>query len=209
MNNNQNGIKCGHCGQRHPTVADVRACGFDQQVAALTSVADKASEPQKQFISDLLDQRVEPDWTTLRWDSAPDVENISKREASLIIDVLKKQPRKPGVGGHNVPKDIPDGRYAFLHERLKKIVFYRVSTGGDERRWVSKVLGAPGDFRYERITPAEATNAIKAIEASGPGFASQLFGKAVGACGVCGSPLTDPESIALGIGPVCAKKYDW
>ena len=32
------------------------------------------------------------------------------------------------------------------------------------------------------------------------------YGHATGVCGVCGRALSDPESVALGIGPVCAGK---
>lgn len=33
------------------------------------------------------------------------------------------------------------------------------------------------------------------------------YAKETGKCGVCNTTLTDPKSIAAGIGPVCAKKY--
>lgn len=33
------------------------------------------------------------------------------------------------------------------------------------------------------------------------------YGKATGTCGICSKTLTDPKSIAAGIGPVCAKKF--
>lgn len=36
--------------------------------------------------------------------------------------------------------------------------------------------------------------------------ASVAYGKLVGVCGVCGRPLEDEESVAAGIGPVCASK---
>jgi hypothetical protein len=35
------------------------------------------------------------------------------------------------------------------------------------------------------------------------------YAKATGKCGVCHTKLTDPKSIAAGIGPVCAKKYGY
>lgn len=37
--------------------------------------------------------------------------------------------------------------------------------------------------------------------------ASKLYGTKIGACGVCGRTLTDPESRAAGIGPICAAKF--
>lgn len=33
------------------------------------------------------------------------------------------------------------------------------------------------------------------------------YGKTYGKCGICHKTLTDPASIAAGIGPVCAKKF--
>lgn len=33
------------------------------------------------------------------------------------------------------------------------------------------------------------------------------FGRTTGFCGCCGKTLTDPESVRLGIGPICQKRY--
>src|SRR5262245_49146549 len=79
--NNDNGIKCGHCGGRHETITAVKACGFaaapdDAAVdnfiegndfgaawAAMGSPAVKmVTEPQAKFINDLMDKRQEPNW---------------------------------------------------------------------------------------------------------------------------------------------------
>ena len=43
--------------------------------------------------------------------------------------------------------------------------------------------------------------------AADPKGSAIAFGKATGTCGVCSKTLTNPESIAAGIGPWCAKKY--
>jgi hypothetical protein len=195
-------IKCGHCGGYHATVDEVKAC------ASATNVA--VSEPpiterQVSYLTDLVRTRVIPDDMALI--KEVDITGLTKRHASTAIEILSKQPK--AQQGMVIPETIPDGRYAYKHEALNKIVFYRVVTSRDgTHRRVQKVLGSPGDFRYVNVQPGEASNFIDAIK-DDPGFASQLFGHAVGACGICGSPLTDPESIRLGIGPICAKKYDW
>lgn len=44
------------------------------------------------------------------------------------------------------------------------------------------------------------------IEAN-PKGCSISFGKATGKCGVCHTKLTNPVSIAAGIGPICAKSF--
>ena len=198
-----NGIKCGHCGDRHASVDEVKACMMERATAA--AVIEQITERQLSYLTDLVKSRVIPDELALIKDA--NLSALDKKSASKAIDILSKQPKRQQ--GMTIPETIPDGRYAYLHEELGKIVFYRVVTSRDGfSRRVQKVLGSPGDFRYINVTGTEAANAIKAIEPD-PGLASQLFGHAVGACGVCGSPLTDPESIRLGIGPICAKKYDW
>jgi hypothetical protein len=59
----------------------------------------------------------------------------------------------------------------------------------------------PGD-RYKGGHEAELR--IIAGDAKG---ASIAFGKLTGVCGVCGRHLENPESVAAGIGPICAGKF--
>lgn len=49
---------------------------------------------------------------------------------------------------------------------------------------------------------AEALNSAEKAKAACIAYAKQT-----GKCGVCNTKLTDPKSIAAGIGPICAKKY--
>jgi Family of unknown function (DUF6011) len=196
-------IRCGHCGDYHATVAEVRTCAATSTRTAV--VAMTITEKQVTYLHDLMSKKQWPSEVPVIKDS--DIETMPKAVASQLIGILINQPNKPQ--GMAIPESIPDGRYAYLSDEYGKIVFYRVVTGRDGvTRRVQKVLGSPGDFRYANVTGTEADKFIQAIVGD-PGFASQLFGTAVGACGVCGSPLTDPESIRLGIGPICAKKYDW
>jgi hypothetical protein len=136
--------------------------------------------------------------------------------ASKWIDSLKRMPPKPkpkDQGKWAVPDAIPDGRYAVYRKPIKAWLFFRVVTKEDRRdglsyRVVQRLHGAPGDFRYSRVTTDEWQLAVNEI-GKDPGLHSTLFGLKVGACGICGSPLTDPTSIAMGIGPICARKYGW
>ncbi len=45
--------------------------------------------------------------------------------------------------------------------------------------------------------------------AADPKQAAIAYGKQYGTCACCGRDLTDPASVALGIGPVCASKWGW
>jgi len=57
-----------------------------------------------------------------------------------------------------------------------------------------------GSFEYApgTIRSLSASDRVTADEAA-------LLGQALGICIVCGATLTDPESVARGIGPVCIK----
>lgn len=42
-----------------------------------------------------------------------------------------------------------------------------------------------------------------------PRAAAIAYGRETGSCSCCGRELSNPESIALGIGPICARKFGW
>lgn len=68
--------------------------------------------------------------------------------------------------------------------------------------------GARGFARRMRaagVEPATIKAALDEIERD-PLAAIKAHGIATGSCGCCGRELTDPDSIALGIGPICADK---
>ena len=63
------------------------------------------------------------------------------------------------------------------------------------------------DLRY--YDNAEVTRLSQKIEAAmeNPVEAAIQYGRSTGTCSCCGRTLTDPESVAAGIGPVCASKF--
>lgn len=56
-------------------------------------------------------------------------------------------------------------------------------------------------------TPADVTSIQEA--AADPKEAALKFGKETGTCAICGAELTNPESIARSIGPICLGKFGW
>lgn len=70
--------------------------------------------------------------------------------------------------------------------------------------YLGKVQGGKfkRSFDCDAVTEAE----IVAV-ASDPKGAAIRYGREFGQCSCCGRELSDPESIELGIGPVCAAKY--
>lgn len=63
-----------------------------------------------------------------------------------------------------------------------------------------------GRFHASRECPAELTPAVVAA-ASSPAEAAVAAGRALGVCACCGRELSDPDSIARGIGPICAERF--
>lgn len=180
-----------------------------------------ASDNQVEYIMDLLKRRVWPHSHTEQ-----DLRAMERRQASKLIDALKQAPLKqapltPGTAKDSLEryKDVPAGRYAVLktHPMVDgrdddDWTFVQVDKPKDGR-WVGYIFvkllyGAPGDFQKVRASKSQAADLLAKI-AKDPAKASADFGKHVGQCGVCRSPLTNEESRAYGIGPICRGKMGW
>lgn len=70
--------------------------------------------------------------------------------------------------------------------------------------YLGKVMN--GRLFTSRECTTEASERIVAV-ASDPAQAAIAYGKKFGACSICGRALTDADSIARGIGPICADNY--
>lgn len=75
----------------------------------------------------------------------------------------------------------------------------------DDRAWYGRVE-RDGSFRAGRNVPAWVLGALEAI-AEDPEGACRTSGQRFGRCSCCGRELTNAESIALGIGPICREKW--
>jgi len=64
---------------------------------------------------------------------------------------------------------------------------------------------ANGRFHASRDCGDRASDVIKV--AADPAASAVAYGKLTGACSCCGRELTDPESVARGIGPICADRF--
>lgn len=99
---------------------------------------------------------------------------------------------------------VPAGRYALVNES-RGIEFYRVDKPS-EGKWAGKtfVKRQAGDDFYT-MSRSHQQDALRAI-AGDPKAAMLRYGIELGRCGHCGRTLTNDESRALGIGPVCREK---
>lgn len=91
------------------------------------------------------------------------------------------------------------GMYRLPDGNLAKVVVAKTSGKPYAKRLVVLQGESKGTFEYEAGLIRRLSNAdrLSVDEAA-------AFGHKYGMCCVCGATLTDPKSIAAGIGPVCA-----
>jgi hypothetical protein len=101
---------------------------------------------------------------------------------------------------------VPAGHYAIGPEGDTK--FYRVQYGKAGGKWEGFLfidVQASDDYHPVKDTAVKGA-IIDAIKKQGILASTQRYGHELGVCGVCHKTLTDPQSIADGIGPVCQSK---
>jgi hypothetical protein len=147
----------------------------------------KATERQVEFLADLLNERAH-DLGEL------DPAELSAARASELITELMAAPRAK-VAAHG----IREGRYAYTTDGGATADHYRVRRDGKIVVWT-----AGGEWPYN----GKLNEGLEWIKAH-PREAAELFGRLTESCGRCGRDLSDDESRARGLGPVCAGKSDW
>ena len=106
----------------------------------------------------------------------------------------------------HTPYPIPDVGYYAVSVPVNGVMtmrFYRVTK---RRNSTTRTFLRKSSDRLVTIDPVERQMAAAIILAA-PKLAMEAYGKLIGRCGCCGRQLTDPDSIALGIGPECIKRY--
>lgn len=143
-----------------------------------------ATERQVEFLANLL---VERDHDRGDLDPA----SLTAAAASDLISALMAAPRAK-VAAHG----IAEGRYAYSPDGGTTADHYRVTRTGRIVVWT-----AGGEWPYNGALNA-GLEWIKANQRE----AASLFGRLTESCGRCGRPLSDDDSRARGLGPVCAGK---
>lgn len=185
-----------------------------------------ATERQVDYIGDLIDTRDllaspkifdavnamdEEEFKAYKERLKEQAKGLTRAKASQWIDKLKDLP-KVGTGGERDVKvqdwpNVPAGRYAVEHEGTLK--FYRVDRP-TEGRWAGYTfLNVQASDETYSIKNVDTKREVLGLIAEDPKGAAQRYGHELGKCGICGRTLTNEESRALGIGPVCAGKHGW
>lgn len=136
---------------------------------------------------------------------------VTVREASEVIDWLmqsvRRDPRPEDAEVRKAEAVTPAGRYAVEVEGILR--FYRVDKP-TEGRWAGYTFlnrQASDDFFPVRDR-TEKVKVLGLIDAD-PRAAAIRYGLELGVCSLCGRVLTDPDSRAAGVGPICAARVGW
>lgn len=145
--------------------------------------ANLASPSQVSLINNLMTERGQ-DVSSLT------PENLTKIQASVLIDTLRKIP----VPASAAPVKLEPGMYKVGDE------VFKVQQSRQSGNLYAKRLEAHG-FEY-------AAGAIRKIKPEHRMTLDEAkaYGRETGVCCNCGAELTDPKSIEAGIGPICASR---
>lgn len=170
---------------------------FEEQVA---SRAHQASPKQLAFIDRLLAERDLSDarpWVGPFVDHYRDGATIDRRQASSLIDVLLEAPR---LTTHAAPpsarattEPLAPGMY-MVGDRIFKLQQSQTGHLYGKELVDGRFTYAPGLLREVHADDRMTLEQAKA------------YGQNTGVCCCCGRLLTDPSSVAAGIGPVCASR---
>lgn len=136
---------------------------------------------------------------------------LSKRDCSGLIERLLAMPKaaKPvGTPATDSP-DVPEGYYAVDSATGNNdLDFYKVDCPQDGK-WAGRVFvkRVIGGHPETPVRGTEAKAALGRIAAAGWQAAAERYGQEIGRCGKCNRTLTDEESRAHGIGPVCRQGW--
>lgn len=174
-------------------ISKLMECPEKKGVAA--PVAEKASEKQVAFLTNLLAERTFPDADSI------DPSTIGKRDASQLINRLMSAPKKPVV---TAPASVsaPESTVSLegMHMYQERIFKVQKAVHGSGNLYAKELVN--GSFVY-------APGAIRSLSADTKMTLEQAkeYGVLYGVCCVCAKTLTDEKSIEAGVGPVCAKKF--
>ena len=195
--------------------------GEDAQAAAVLNKMEgratngptwPATDNQINYVMGLQKERVLPNGYTVK--TEVEFRGMERDEVSAAITMMRDLPRKQGKAGGNW--SMPAGRYAleFPGDDAKetRVRFFQIDKP-TEGRWkgytfIHELIGAPGDYRKQDMSKDNRDRMLRLIDAN-PNEAMTRFGIETMTCGKCHSPLTNEESRARGIGPVCIKKIGW
>lgn len=138
----------------------------------------------------------------------------TQAEVSRQIDKALTKPRRSSPTGHVFPESVPNGKFAIRTAALttaysdNEYAFFEVRKTAKSRA-IRRLHGAPGAFFRSVLSPAARTEVLEYL--SDPDRvleAGKTFTREYSRCYRCGAELTDDQSRADSLGPVCKKQMD-
>lgn len=171
-----------------------------KQIALITSLLaerDLAAETRPKFVA-RLDQLTK---------LPSEIDNLDIAQASKLIEYLFGMPTKPVAPETDEFASVPAGSYAVtVNGELWFVQVDRPTEG----KWAGRVfVKRQNGSDMTRLYPNVQRKVLNNIAVQGPATCSAEYGHKLGHCGVCGRELTNEESRAYGIGPVCREKNGW
>lgn len=142
-----------------------------------------------------------------------DTDGRTRREVSAMIETAKRnnglvQAELESLGWEDVPTMRPANGRTYVATGMYQVgdrIFKVLPSRNSDRHYAKELTGEPGDGYSFTYCPG-AMGLIREEHKMTPEQAAE-FGRLTGSCCCCGRLLTDPQSIADGIGPVCKGKY--
>ena len=100
----------------------------------------------------------------------------------------------------------PDGSKIKVRVRKSRASAKKIHISADGEYCGTLIDDAEGRVNIKHYAPAGLLDFLQELAADPETFAQQ-YGQETGECGMCGRTLTDPESIARGIGPICMERF--
>lgn len=186
---------------RQPSFAPPVRTASPKQVELILSLLDErdlAAETRPKFKARLAELSTSPNA----------VLDLDRQAASNLITYLFGLPQAFGTTHEPAAfAEVPAGHYALI--RNDELCFVRVDRP-TEGKWAGKVFVSlqHGDD-YTNMSRAAGFTMLGSIVDQGVLECSTRYGRELGKCGVCHRTLTNAESRAAGIGPVCREKSGW
>ena len=140
------------------------------------------------------------------------------RKALWAAEKAERDANKADVNIDRIAQAFASAKAARLKFPKLRLADFTFSLAGDNSRNAGSIyvkqdelyLGkiADGKFTRSRDCDADTEARIVAVCAD-PAAAAEAYGKRTGQCACCGRELTNEESIARSIGPICAEKWGW
>ena len=170
-----------------------------------------ATTPQIIWIMDLMQQRViseeQQAFLDEKLGTTAEDTKLTRGQASRIIDTMKTLPKRQVIKTDQWPL-VPAGRYA-VENQEGILQFYHVDRPSAGKWSGYTFLSVRASDELHPIRNKESKKFILDRIAENPSEASMRFGRELGKCGICGRTLTDADSRARGIGPICAANAGW